>query len=879
MMQFRKRWLIALLLVLCLSLVMVACGETEQSGPTALKIANKTALTAEWTVGDEDRTIEVSMEPDTFSADNTDNTEITVTSGNTAAVSVSGMKLHAVAAGTAVITVSAGELKDEVTVTVSPALNGIAISNKTALTAEWKEGEADRTVEVAFDPDTFTAEDYPVTVTSDNPAAVSVSGMKLQAVAAGTAVITVSAGGKTDTVTITVSPVLKGVSITNKTALTAMWTLGDADRTVEVSYNPDSFTTENTPVTVTSGNTDAVTVDGMKLTAVGEGTSTITVSAGGFTDTVEVSVRPALESVTVTNETALTAEWIIGSGDRTVEVALAPSEYYTTENTPVTVTSGNTDAVTVDGMTLKAVGKGSAEITVAVGAVQDTFTVTVSIGDPVISVDAEKFEALQDTPAYLMTGITATTCDGTSLTNDIQVQVSDPDAMIYEFGNLTVSEPGAFTVTFTVADPRDASKTTSKTLDVDVYRKILQWHDNTYAVGNEMAAEADQTVTTTNTGFTIAQFNIDPSTLYYAEAVYDITDPNGGRIIGMGHFTEGNKSRWLAMCVDRGDRNHKAKDFDTTDGKSWDLGENDSYGRFCAYSYQIATFRGLPDTNTGHVKYAVARSGDYFYAFVNDVYVCCVSLEYYRDQPTLPGFFGHAMDTTTISSIVYYGGDAAQGKLDALLADGSQIGAYVPAGDWAGGSLNEYLVVNPISEERGLNYDYTSTASDFNDGMVSPYIYLDGDFTLSWDYKNTDYDASKGQSRMLLEVRNYKYGNETVQFGADLKNNKYLLNCSQKSAWLEQNADFRNESKGTRYTISRVVKDGYDEYTMTVQSLDDPDLTFTHTIQWDGMNKDGAQVDPLVGQPVLFVWHNYFTSGEYSNITWELNKTSAEQGA
>ena len=872
MRKIGQKWIIALMTILCLSLVMVACGESETKAPTALKIANKTALTAEWTEGDADRTIEVSLEPDTFTAENT---QITVTSSNTAVITVSDMTLKAVGAGTSTITVAAGELKDKVSVTVKPALKAISIANKEALTAEWKEGGADRTVEVTLDPDTFTTENTQVAVQSSNTAAVEVDGMTLKAVGAGTSVITVSVGDLKDEVTVTVDPVLKGIAISNKDALTAMWTLGDADRTVEVSYNPDSFTTENTPVTVTSGNTDAVTVDGMKLTAVGEGKSMITVSAGGFTDTVEVSVRPALESVTVTNETALTAEWIIGSGDRTVEVALAPSEYYTTENTPVTVTSGNTDAVTVDGMTLKAVGKGSAEITVAVGAVQDTFTVTVSIGDPVISVDAEKFEALQDTPAYLMTGITASTCDGTSLTNDIQVQVSDPDAMIYEFGNLTVSEPGAFTVTFTVADPRDASKTTSKTLDVDVYRKIFQWHDNTYAVGNEMAAEADQTVTTTNTGFTSAQFNIDPSTLYYAEAVYDITDPHGGRIIGMGHFTAGadTTARWMAMCVDRGDRNHKVKDFDTTDGKSWHLDEwKEEYGRFTAWSYQIATFRGLPDTDAGHVKYAVARSGDYFYAFVNDVYVCCVSLEYYRDQPTLPGLFGHAMDTTVISSIVYYGGGAAQDKLDALLADGSQIGAYVPDGGWAGGSLNENLKVNPISAERGLNYDYTSKASDFNDGMVSPYIYLDGDFTFSWDYKNTGYNAEKDQSRMILEVRNYKYGSETVQFGADLKNNRYLLNCSQKSAWWEQSADFSNESKGTRYTISRVVKDGYDEYTMTVQSLDDPDLTFTHTIQWDGMNKDGVQVDPLVGQPVLFLWHNYFSSGEYSNITWQIDR-------
>ena len=481
---------------------------------------------------------------------------------------------------------------------------------------------------------------------------------------------------------------------------------------------------------------------------------------------------------------------------------------------------------------------------------------------------------LQDTPAYLLEGVTVKSCDGSDLKSSLSVELSDPDKMTYSVENLTVSEPGAYTVTFTVSDPRDASKTASKTVDVDVYRKIFTWQDNTWTVGNEMRPNTEQTVAGSNTGFTIAQFNLSPSTLYYAEAVYTVGDPHGGRVIGMGHFAEGNTSRWLAMCVDRGDRNHKAKDFDTTDGKSWDLNEYDTYGRFCAYSYQIANYRGIPDKDAGVVKYAIARSGDYFYTFVNDTYVCCVSLEYYRDQPTLPGIFGHAMDTTVLSSIVYFGGEQAQQKLDSLLADGSQMGAYVPD-NWASASLNDNLKINPISETRGLNYDYTDTMSDFNNGMAGPYLYLDGDFTFSWEYKNTGIGDTANQRRMILEVRNFLYGAEIVQFGADLANNKYLLNVSQKESWWEQTANFPDEEKGTRYTISRRVMDGYDEYTMTVQSLDDPELTFTRTVQWDGKNSAGGVADDKVGRPVLFVWHNYFTSGEYSNITWSIDDAQA----
>ena len=37
----------------------------------------------------------------------------------------------------------------------------------------------------------------------------------------------------------------------------------------------------------------------------------------------------------------------------------------------------------------------------------------------------------------------------------------------------------------------------------------------------------------------------------------------------------------------------------------------------------------------------------------------------------------------------------------------------------------------------------------------------------------------------------------------------------------------------------------------------------------------GDLKDDKVGQPVLFVWHNYFTSGEYSNITWSIDDAQA----
>ena len=74
------------------------------------------------------------------------------------------------------------------------------------------------------------------------------------------------------------------ISISNESALTAEWIIGSADRTVHVTFTPETLTEENTQFTVESSDTDVVTVNGKSIKAVGKGTSTITVKAGDATD-------------------------------------------------------------------------------------------------------------------------------------------------------------------------------------------------------------------------------------------------------------------------------------------------------------------------------------------------------------------------------------------------------------------------------------------------------------------------------------------------------------------------------------------------------------------------------------------------------------------
>lgn len=124
-------------------------------------------------------------------------------------------------------------------------------------------------------------------------------------------------------------PVLSGISITNKTDLTAEWHAGDADRTIVVALSPESFTSDNTEITVTSSG-EAVTVDTddkFKLHAVADGKATVTVAAGDFTDSVEITVSravPPLGGIAI-NATQLAAEWYIGEADRTETVTYDPA--------------------------------------------------------------------------------------------------------------------------------------------------------------------------------------------------------------------------------------------------------------------------------------------------------------------------------------------------------------------------------------------------------------------------------------------------------------------------------------------------------------------------------------------------------------------------
>ena len=227
-------------------------------------------------------------------------------SGNPSVATVSaGGLFTAVAPGTATITAAYGGKTAAVEVTVTaqaPVLQSISAD---AASYTLTVGATRQTVVQAVydigDPVTVTGE--AAYVSSDTGVATVSAGGLVTAVAPGTATITAAYGGKTATVAVTVTaqpPVLQSISVD---AASYNLTIGSTRQTV-VKAIYDS----GDPVVVTgeavyeSGNPGVATVSASGLvTAKRPGTAAITVTYGGKTATVSVTVTPPSGNPTPSN--------------------------------------------------------------------------------------------------------------------------------------------------------------------------------------------------------------------------------------------------------------------------------------------------------------------------------------------------------------------------------------------------------------------------------------------------------------------------------------------------------------------------------------------------------------------------------------------------
>ena len=222
-------------------------------------------------------------------------------------------------------------------------LNGT--TNKANQTITWNMGNKALNVGDQLTLDATASSGLGVTYTSSNTSAVTVSGNTLTAVGEGSATITASQAGNSNynaaaNVTYTVTVSKKNQSIT--------WNMGNKALNVGDQLTLDATASSGLDVTYTSSNTSAVTVSGNTLTAVGEGTASITASQAGNSNynaaadiTYTVSVSKATPTVTawptiaaVTYGATLEQALVLVGGTASVEGTFAITDSYNAADVP-----------------------------------------------------------------------------------------------------------------------------------------------------------------------------------------------------------------------------------------------------------------------------------------------------------------------------------------------------------------------------------------------------------------------------------------------------------------------------------------------------------------------------------------------------------------
>ena len=305
-------------------------------------------------------------------------------------------------------------------------------------------------------------------------ATVSSSGL-VTALAEGNTTITATAGGKVGSCTVTVSNAVVVVSSVqlNKTSLELVE--GESE-TLTATVKPDDA--DDKTVTWSSSNASVATVDNGKVTALKEGSATITAKAGDKTATCAVVVAKKVipaESIEL-NKTTLA---LIKGASETLVATVKPDD----ATSEVTWSSSSEAVATVeqDGK-VTAVGGGEATITAQAGDKKATCSVTVTVPVESISLDKETLELWEEESVTL----TATVLPDDATDKTVTWSSSDASIASVESGKVTgvkegkaviTAKAGEQSVTCTVSVKHNASAEAIVFADDKVKEKLVAAFD------------------------------------------------------------------------------------------------------------------------------------------------------------------------------------------------------------------------------------------------------------------------------------------------------------------------------------------------------------------------------------------------------------------
>lgn len=361
-MKSRFLWLLA---AVCLLAVASCQKEPQPVNVTGVSVNPTTLSLIEGDTADLTATV---------SPSNADNPAVTWDSSDKSVATVSNGKVTAVKAGSATITVKSVDGGFTASCAVTVAAKVIDVSSvslsKTELTLT--EGDSE-TITATVKPDDAT--DKTVTWTSSDPAVATVEGGKITAVKEGEATITAKAGDKTATCKVTVEKKIIAVESVELDKSELELTEGDS-ATLVATVKPDDATDKT--VTWSSSDPAVATVEGGKITAVKEGTATITVKAGEKSATCVVTVKKKVIAVESVELDKAEVELIEGES-ATLVATVKPDD--ATDKT-VTWSSSDPEVATIEDGVVTAVKEGTATITASAGEKSATCAVTVKAKEP-----------------------------------------------------------------------------------------------------------------------------------------------------------------------------------------------------------------------------------------------------------------------------------------------------------------------------------------------------------------------------------------------------------------------------------------------------------------------------------------------------------------
>lgn len=424
-------------------------------------------------------------------------------------------------------------VEDNTNMSVVIPATGISLNKESTTIAKGgtEQLEAQLTPEGSNSAITWSSENEEVATVSEDG---TVTGVEV-----GTTTITATANGHSDSCEVTVNVPLEGIEITG----TASTIKAGTTTQLSIRYIPEEATGTGT-VEWSSEHEDIATVDQNGLvTAIKDGTTTITAKIGEISDTYEIRVQ----EVKMTGISIKGSTMIHRGESETLEVTYEPAD--TTDDRTVNWSTSDPRIATVDGSgKVEAVGIGSAVITARVGSFEDTCTVEVDAPLERIIPSVERLEMIKNQTADIDYTLdpSDTTSDQTVTFSSSEPSVAEVDASTglvtaKKAGDTVITLAGADNITATV--PVTVTEIPINAVVLDKQSAIVEKGETTEltaTVSPDNNTDDDKTITWTSSDETIA--TVSAGTTDSGEAVTITATDKGGTVTITAEAWNGTKA-------------------------------------------------------------------------------------------------------------------------------------------------------------------------------------------------------------------------------------------------------------------------------------------------------------------------------------------------